>query len=155
MNIFFRRAVSRFRYSYYLYFYYIGFKLTLNTMTCIASVEKLLPLCSRKKLESLVQNFLCIICFHIGKLFEKAETKHFKLVISSVFGMQQRLPHEKFRNFRHYKTNEICDSTHFCSENPAFFKSMFVDIIFNLSISFRPNSNHNLEIWIEKILRRW
>ena len=38
-------------------------------------------------MESLVQNFLCIIFLHIRKLFEKAENKHLELVVYSVYGM--------------------------------------------------------------------
>ena len=33
--------------------------------------------------------------FRIRKLFEKAETKHLKLVAHSVYEMQKRLPYEK------------------------------------------------------------
>ena len=37
-------------------------------------------------------------------------------------------------------------------ENPAFFQKMFVDIMFDLLISFRPTFCFT---FFEKILRRW
>ena len=49
-----------------------------------------------------------------------------------------------FEFFGTVRPMENCVYTHFCSKNLGFFKNVFIDIMFNLLISFRPNSNHIL-----------
>ena len=51
---------------------------------------------------------------------------------------------KNFKIFGNARQMKNCDYNHFWSKNPAFFTNMFMDIMFNLLISFRPDSNHIL-----------
>ena len=102
-------------------------------------------------MESSVQNFLCYFFSIYWNFLKKLKPNILSLRFTRNAECNKDSPVKSFKFFGNARQMKNCDYTHFLSKNPAFFTSMFMDIMFNLLI-FRIDSNHILRGNIESLV---